>query len=188
MSSVLVLGGARSGKSRYAERLLSSSPDVVYLATGQVPSPDDPEWAARVASHRERRPSTWRTVESADVSEVLGELTELPQPPGVLVDCLGTWLTRVIDDADGWTHPRRGDEAVAALVPGLVTAVTAYPADVILVSNETGLGVVPDTPAGRFFRDSLGRLNCTMADACDRVVLVVAGRVVDLTGAERVDQ
>lgn len=186
MSSVLVLGGARSGKSRYAERLLASSRDVVYLATGRVPTPDDPEWTARVANHRERRPSGWRTVESTDVAGVLGELAALPAPPGVLVDCLGTWLTRVIDDAAAWTHPPRAEETVAALVPGLVAAVTEYPAQVVLVSNETGLGVVPGTLAGRIFRDSLGRLNCAMAEACDRLVLIVAGRVLDLTGTERV--
>lgn len=187
MTSVLILGGARSGKSRYAERLLMSNGAVVYLATGRPATPDDPEWATRVATHRERRPAGWHTVESWDVTGVLRDLACRAAPPAVLVDCLGTWLARVVDHADAWDHPVRAEQAVADRVPDLAAAVTRYPGDLALVSNETGLGVVPATPAGRMFRDELGRLNRVVADACDRVVLVVAGRVLDLTGAERVD-
>jgi adenosylcobinamide kinase/adenosylcobinamide-phosphate guanylyltransferase len=165
----LVIGGARSGKSRAAEALVSG--DVTYVATG-YPS-DDADWAARIAAHQARRPASWTTVESLDLVGVLSG----PGGP-VLVDCLTLWLTRILDQHDGWN---------LGVTPGveqeyadLVTAVRATTRDLVLVTNEVGQGVVPETPAGRLFRDEMGRLNQLVADACDDVVWCIAGRTVSL--------
>lgn len=180
MTSVLVLGGARSGKSRYAERLLSGHTQVRYLAPGPVPDGSDPDWSARVAEHRARRSPAWQTVETGDVA---GVLEQAPASTAVLVDCLGTWLTRRLDELDGWARPSHAAAGLDRDEQRLVAAVQGSCADVVLVSNEVGAGVVPASAAGRLFRDRLGRLNARMADCCDRLVLVVAGRVVELTGA-----
>jgi adenosylcobinamide kinase/adenosylcobinamide-phosphate guanylyltransferase len=176
----LLLGGARSGKSTRAEALLASEPAVRYVATGGTRD-EDPEWAARVAAHRARRPDGWTTLETLEVAEVLAE-----DGPPVLVDCLALWLTGVLDRAGAWqAEPGSAayDEAlgeVTARVDELVAAVTASPARVVLVSNEVGSGVVPATASGRLFRDLLGSLNAAVAIACDQVELVVAGRTVTL--------
>lgn len=162
---VLVLGGARSGKSAWAEQRLASEPAVLYVATAP-PRPEDPEWDERVARHRARRPDAWRTLETGDVT---GVLTSEPGP--VLVDDLGLWLTRVLDDADGWQ--RRGAEEAAA--DALVAAWSARTSSAVLVAPEVGGGVVPATPAGRLFRDALGTLTGRLAAASDEVVQVVAG-------------
>ena len=173
-SRTLVLGGARSGKSAEAERLLGAEPTVDYVATGGE-RPEDPEWVERVASHRGRRPTDWRTLECADLVGVLGS----PGPP-VLVDCLTLWLAGVLDRRRVWEG--------GALLPvreevaGLVEAVRRTPRRVVLVSNEVGSGVVPATASGRVFRDELGRLNAEVAAACEEVRLVVAGVPVVVKG------
>ncbi|MBN9756841.1 Nicotinate-nucleotide--dimethylbenzimidazole phosphoribosyltransferase [Pseudonocardia sp. Ae406_Ps2] len=173
----LVLGGTRSGKSRHAEELLEGLPcdaAVRYLATGRR-IPGDTDWDARIAAHAARRPAHWTT------EEVVGtELaTALARPGPVLVDDLATWLTGVLDDAGAWAAPVV-PAGVDAAVDGLVSAVAAAPGPLVLVSAETGLGVVPDTRAGRLFRDRLGELNAAVARVCDDVVLVVAGRALAL--------
>ena len=174
---ILVTGGVRSGKSAYAERSLTGHPAVTYFAPGPVPDPiADPEWAMRIAAHRERRPAHWTTVESADVA---GALRTLEQP--VLLDCLGTWLTRLIDDLRGWEHPLAdwaADWRTATDV--LVDAWRAFPYDAVAVTNEVGWGVVPAHASGRLFADLLGRVNQEMAAASDEVVLMVAGRPLRL--------
>lgn len=165
---VLVTGGVRSGKSRHAESLVSGA--VRYVAPG--PEQDDADWAARIATHRARRPATWETVETRNLAAALGS----EQP--VLVDCLGTWLTGVIDEAGRWDDPQ---DALAAWVDGLVDeAVAVMGTHVVLVTNEIGLGVVPEHRSGRLFRDLLGSVNQRFGAACDEVHLVVAGRVLRL--------
>ena len=189
----LVLGGVRSGKSHVAERLLAGAPCVTYVATGPLPSQDDPEWAERVRLHRERRPAHWTTVETTDLPQALRRATT-----PVLVDCLGTWLTSVLDDVgawsdDAWSDAARSDEPDGAEPPTrkrfddavdeLVEAWHAAVVPVVAVSNEVGSGVVPATASGRLFADELGRLNTRLSLASERVLLVVAGRVIDLAGA-----
>ncbi len=186
MTSRLIIGGARSGKSRHAEALLADAGEVTYVATSQG-RPDDAEWAARVAAHRARRPPTWRTLETLRVAEVLAE----PGPP-VLVDCLTVWLSRVMDEAacwpeepgEGWAMPTPGvgrepvlDPALmlASRVSALVEAVRLTTRDVVLVTNDVGQGLVPSTAGGRLFRDEMGILNLKVAAVCDEVWLVVAG-------------
>ncbi len=184
MTTTLVLGGVRSGKSRHAEALLAGPAPVTYIATGAPPDRADPggdlagdrEWADRVARHRARRPEHWTTLETLDLPGVLGR-----ERGRVLVDCLGEWLTRRADEI-GWAEPLLEDRLRDACDELLgVWATTA--ADVVLVSNEVGWGVVPASASGRLFRDVLGRLNAALAARADRVHLVVAGRVLDLSAA-----
>jgi adenosylcobinamide kinase / adenosylcobinamide-phosphate guanylyltransferase len=167
---VLVLGGARSGKSSCAERLLLAERDVDYVACGARPDDDDAEWADRVALHRARRPASWHTVETIDLPAVLGR-----RGPPVLVDCLTTWLARTMDDCGTWTEDLAADERLAAAVDAVVDAWTGSQRRVVGVSNEVGSGIVPATPSGRRFRDELGVLNARIAAASDRVWLVTAG-------------
>jgi adenosylcobinamide kinase / adenosylcobinamide-phosphate guanylyltransferase len=170
---ILVLGGIRSGKSRWAEtaiaQLSGAGQPVRYLATGTAGV--DAEWSARVATHRDRRPPHWSTVETDDVP---GELRSDPEPPTV-VDDMGGWLVAVMDRRGAWTGG-----SVAADVDDLLYAVGAFGAPLALVSPEVGLAVVPATESGRRFADELGTLNQRLAALCDRVVLVVAGQPLAL--------
>ncbi len=163
----LITGGARSGKSTFAESLLVGDA-VDYVATGYPASADDPDWADRVRNHQERRPAGWRTIETLDVSGVL--LADSRDP--VLVDCVGLWLTRTADATGAWLGTA---DAVEAQVTELLDAVSRTTRDVVLVTNEVGLGLVPETASGRWFRDALGRLNVGLAQRCDEVWLCVAG-------------
>jgi len=167
---VLVLGGARSGKSRYAEDLLRGRTDVDYVACGLVPDGSDPEWDDRVSLHRGRRPASWRTLETVDLPAVLGS----PGPP-VLLDCLSTWLARTMDDCGVWTDAPDADGRLAVAMDVAVEAWTGAARPVVAVSNEVGSGVVPATPSGRRYRDELGILNARIAAASDRVWLLTAG-------------
>lgn len=169
---ILVLGGIRSGKSQWAEaaiaELISERQPLRYLATG-ADGVDDNEWAARVAAHRERRPAHWSTVETTDVATQLRS----DVATATLVDDVGSWLTAAMDRAAAWTGG-----SVAGDVTGLLDAVEAFTAPLVLVSPEVGLTVVPATESGRRFADQLGALNQRLAAVCDRVVLVVAGQPV----------
>lgn len=158
----LVLGGARSGKSIVAERLVGSlSTSVTYLATAEFDA-EDLEFVGRIEQHRERRPETWSTVEAgSDLANQLA-LTE----GVVLVDSLGTWVA--------------AHDAFAVDVDALVDALARRQSDTVLVSEEVGLGVHPSTELGGSFRDALGLVNQRIADIADRVVLVVAGRIFPL--------
>jgi len=168
----LVIGGARSGKSEVAERLAASAAGdggaVVYIATAALDA-GDADMAVRIAAHRARRPPSWRTVECGGglVDAVAGS-----DPDGaMLVDSLGTWVAAA--------SPAFDVDARA-----LCDALIARRADTVVVSEEVGLGVHPSSETGRRFRDALGACNRSVADVSDRVLLVVAGRVLPL---ERVD-
>lgn len=165
-----MLGGARSGKSSYAEQLLAGERVVDYVACGTPPGPDDPEWAERVALHRVRRPASWRTVETLDLPDVLGR-----SGPPVLVDCLTTWLAGVMDECGVWAEAPGADDRLAAAVDDLLSAWTATRRRVVAVSNEVGSGIVPATSSGRRFRDELGVLNARVAASSQRVWLLTAG-------------
>ena len=172
---VLVLGGVRSGKSRHAEELIARHPNVVYVAVGLPPSGDDPDWAARVAAHKARRPASWRTVETGDLTTVLRNARS-----PMLVDCLGTWLSRVLDDVGAWERTRGWEHRLDDRLEDFLDAWASVRVPMVVVSNEVGSGVVPATVSGRLFRDVLGTLNNRVAAESDRVQLVVAGRVLDL--------
>ena len=183
MTTTLVLGGVRSGKSRHAEALLRDEPRVRYVATAEPLDEGDSAWAARVAAHQERRPEHWETVETLDLAEVIRS-AEVP----LLVDCLGVWLARTIDGLQGWEDEAATSRHLREAVADLCSAWTSARVDVVAVTNEVGLGVVPATVSGRLFRDELGRLNNAVSAVSDRVQLVVAGRVLDLSGAPVVDE
>lgn len=168
----LVLGGARSGKSRYAERLIASlpppwQPPWNYVATAE---PGDAEMAERIAAHRARRGTAWQTIEAP--RDLVGSLQSRYATP-VLIDCLTLWLSNlVLGAADIDTEISRFEHALAAVE-----------APVVMVANEVGYGLVPDYPLGRRFRDLQGMLNQRLAARADRVVLVVAGLPLALKGA-----
>jgi adenosylcobinamide kinase/adenosylcobinamide-phosphate guanylyltransferase len=178
----LVVGGARSGKSHVAEQLLAGYDAVTYVATGPLASEDDPEWARRVRQHRRRRPPHWATVETTDLADALRRATT-----PVLVDCLGTWLTAVLDDVGAWTDDDTGAaeplwrKRFTDRADELVEAWHSVTVPVVMVSNEVGSGVVPATASGRLFRDELGRLATRLSLASERVLLVAVGRTVDLS-------
>ena len=173
----LVTGGVRSGKSRYAEQLLSAHPRVSYLAPGPVPDPAaDPEWVARIAVHRARRPPGWRTVETTRLPEGLAACD-----PPLLVDSLGTWLTAVVDELGTWDVPLpEWQTSFDEELDRVVSAWRAVPGVAVAVTNEVGMGLVAEHRSGRVFADLLGRTNQAVAAASDHVVLVVAGRALHL--------
>jgi adenosyl cobinamide kinase/adenosyl cobinamide phosphate guanylyltransferase len=153
---VFVLGGARSGKSAHAESLVQAEPGPwVYVATAQA---HDDEMRARLAEHRARRPPGWRTIEAP-----LDLPAALAQPGPMLVDCLTLWLTNLmlVGREPDW--------------PALLAALDARAALTVFVSNEVGLGIVPDNALARAFRDAAGRLHQRLAARADRVLFMVAG-------------
>jgi adenosylcobinamide kinase / adenosylcobinamide-phosphate guanylyltransferase len=162
----LVLGGARSGKSRYAEGLIEGAArDAVYLATAEA---RDDEMAERIRHHHRRRaaqiPTRWETVEEPlALAASLAEMGRSGRP--ILVDCLTLWLSNLL----------LAGRDVAAEAAGLIAAIPGLASPVVLVSNEVGLGIVPDNALARDFRDHAGRLNQAAASVADRVVLVAAG-------------
>ena len=163
MTATLVLGGARSGKSGFAQKaaenaVLTGSP--VLIATGQA---FDDEMAERIARHQADRGESWTTVEAP--LALAEAIAALPADAVAVVDCLTLWLSNLMLD----------ERDIAAEAAALVEAVAACPARLWLVSNEVGLGLVPETPLGRRFRDEAGRLHQRLAQAVDEVYFVAAG-------------
>jgi adenosyl cobinamide kinase/adenosyl cobinamide phosphate guanylyltransferase len=172
MSSVpkltLVLGGARSGKSRYAESLISTLPSPwLYVATAEA---GDEEMTARISTHRARRGPDWRTIEAP--RHLVAALQKAGTMP-VVVDCLTLWLSNLM----------LADIDIEEETAYLERALAAAAAPVVLVANEVGSGIVPDHPLGRKFRDLQGMLNQRIAARADHVVLMVAGLPLALKGA-----
>src|SRR5438552_5252582 len=157
-----VLGGARSGKSRYAEGLvMDCAPPWIYIATAEV---HDGEMSAKIATHRNRRDGRWRTVEAPlDLPGAIAAHGNEEQ--AVLVDCLTLWLSNVM---------LAGRDLIAEQ-QRLITALGDASGPLVVVSNEVGLGIVPDNALAREFRDGQGRVNMQVAAMADRVVLIVAG-------------
>src|SRR5262245_2771558 len=158
----LVLGGARSGKSRFAENLITAAPGPwVYLATGEA---GDAEMAARIRHHRERRGKGWRTVE--EPLDLAGALHRAAgEGTAILVDCLTLWISNLM----------AAGRDVAAEAKRLIAALPKLSTPVIFVSNEVGLGIVPDNALARAFRDEAGRVNQAVAAAAHRVYFIASG-------------
>ena len=168
---ILVLGGARSGKSLVAENLLAGHADVDYIATAGHDTADA-EWAERIARHRERRPSHWRTLETTDLASVL---TSTGGGAAALIDSVTAWLSAVMDAAGAWDDSAQARERLAQQIDLVVGAWAATTRLVVAVSDEVGSGIVPDNCAARLFRDALGLLNQRLAASADQVWLVTAG-------------
>lgn len=168
MSLTLVLGGARSGKSRHAEELVERLPGPwSYIATAQA---YDEEMAERIALHRSRRGDGWQTLDAPH--ELAGALNGLPAGRPVLVDCLTLWLTnRMLAEAD-----------VEAESAALAEALAARDSETVVVSNEVGLSIVPENALARRFRDAQGRLNQMVAARADAVIFMVAGLPMRVKG------
>jgi adenosylcobinamide kinase / adenosylcobinamide-phosphate guanylyltransferase len=168
----LVLGGARSGKSRYAESLIAAlpppwQPPWAYVATAEAL---DAEMAQRIETHRARRGANWQTIEAPrDLAAALATSETM----AVLIDCLTLWLSNLL----------LADAEIEAEMMRLEAALAAAKMPVVLVANEVGLGIVPDHPLGRRFRDLQGLLNQRIAARADRVILMVAGLPLALKGA-----
>lgn len=169
MGLVFLVGGARSGKTALALGLAADSGGpVVVVATGEA---RDEEMAARIERHRAERPQDWSTLEvPVDLTRALAEA---PEDACVVVDCLTLWTSNALEA--GWS-----DEAVERAAGELAGLAAARSAPTLVVSNEVGLGIVPDTPLGRRYRDVHGRVNAVVAAAAERALLVVAGRTLEL--------
>jgi adenosylcobinamide kinase/adenosylcobinamide-phosphate guanylyltransferase len=171
-SVTLVLGGVRSGKSRWAQELAAKAARVAYVATAQ---PLDAEMVEKIRRHREERPNHWQTFEEP---LQLGQL--LTRHAAVfdvmLIDCLTIFVANLLETVE--SDPLSIERHIA----GFLDALCVSPASVVLVSNEVGSGVVPPYPAGRRFRDALGELNQRVAAIADNVVLLVAGLPLALKG------
>jgi adenosylcobinamide kinase/adenosylcobinamide-phosphate guanylyltransferase len=168
---ILVTGGVRSGKSAHAETLLADATAVTVVATGVVPDGSDPEWTRRIDAHRARRSPHWQTIESADLVAAFSQ-----SDPGssILLDSVGTWLAARLDVLQAWDQPPPTWEP--ALGAEIDRTLAALPADIVMVTDEVGLGGVGSHPSARLYADLLGDVNQRFAAACDQVHLVVAGR------------
>jgi adenosylcobinamide kinase / adenosylcobinamide-phosphate guanylyltransferase len=171
MPLTFLLGGARSGKSALAARLASEwEGPVLVLATAEAR--DDAELAVRIARHRHERPAAWTTVE--EPLDLVGELRRAPAGAFLVVDCLTFWAANALEAGRSHEQVERAAGEAAALAAGRASPT-------VVVSNEVGMGIVPDTPLGRSFRDLQGRVNTIFAARADRACLVVAGRALELT-------
>ncbi len=174
MKLTLILGGARSGKSTYAEKLAAQRHcDVLYVATAQA---WDEDMVSRIAAHQAQRPPHWRTLE-APVGVGKAILEALPADV-ILIDCLTLLASNVIaplDTTDQAVADRALNAEIGALCEAFITTTTACSAHWIIVSNEVGLGIVPAYPLGRIYRDALGRANQRLAALADQVFFMVAG-------------
>lgn len=182
MTRTLVLGGARSGKSAHAEGLAAASgKDVIYVATAQA---GDAEMAVRIARHRQQRNGNWTTVEEP---LSLGDAIARWSAPDrlILVDCLTIWLSNLLF-AEERTFPEVGEIDPPAIFheerEQFLRALDHAAGDLILVSNEVGMGVIPQGAISRWFVDEAGRLNQAIAARCERAVLVAAGLPLALKG------
>ncbi|RKO66466.1 bifunctional adenosylcobinamide kinase/adenosylcobinamide-phosphate guanylyltransferase [Desulfofundulus salinus] len=180
MALVLVLGGARSGKSNFAEELAASSGSrVVYVATAAA---GDDEMVRRIVNHRRRRPAGWLAVEEThQLERVIREYER--KADVLLIDCLTMWVTNLLLDeslpASGGTAEDK-ESFILEQARQLGRTAAASPARVIMVANEVGLGLVPDNALGRSFRDVAGRVNQLLAQEAEEVYLVVAGLPVEV--------
>lgn len=172
MAFILLLGGARSGKSALAMELAqrAASP-VTMVATAEA---RDPEMAERIAQHRRERPTTWTTVE--EPVALLDAVRAAPESALLVIDCLTLWVSNILDR-------QQPAGAIAATAVETARALAGRAAGAVVVSNEVGLGIVPGNPLARSYRDVLGRVNSIFAEHAQRVLLVVAGRIHELASA-----
>jgi adenosylcobinamide kinase/adenosylcobinamide-phosphate guanylyltransferase len=170
MAFILLLGGARSGKSALATELAKAggSP-VTVVATAQAL---DPEMSARIEQHRAARPSAWTTVE--EPLALLQAVERVPERDLLVIDCLTLWVSNLMGQGEA-------EPSIVAAATQTATALARRPTGAVVVSNEVGLGIIPTNPLARAYRDILGRVNAVFAAQAARAVLMVAGRLHELT-------
>ena len=169
---VLILGGVRSGKSRYAQQLASDTGKrVLFLATAEA---GDDEMKRRIARHKSSRPESWRTIE--EQMDIAGALRKnAARADAVIIDCITVWLSNML-----MHNEKLSEKEMTAEIDRLLDAYEQGEATYIIVSGEVGMGIVPEHPLGRIFRDYLGLANQRLAGKADRVVLMVVGIAMDL--------
>ncbi len=171
MAITLLVGGARSGKSARALQLASAwEGQVVFVATAEAR--EDEEMAARITRHRLERPASWRTVEAP--VDLVRAFDSIPSRAFVILDCLTLWVANALEA--GWR-----DEEVERAAAAVATIAASREQPTVVVTNEVGLGLVPQTPLGRSFRDLLGRVNAVFAAEAEQAYLMIAGRTLELT-------
>ena len=168
---ILVTGASRSGKSEYAESLaMKTTKSVIYLATAKT-DPEDAQWQARIAQHQQRRPQNWQTETKFDADLSL-YVAKASDTECLLIDSIGTWLANFLQlDRSDWSR----------ISHDFLTSIQTSKADIILVGEETGWGVVPAYPSGRLFRDRLGYFSRQIANIADTTYLVAGGHVLNLS-------
>jgi adenosylcobinamide kinase / adenosylcobinamide-phosphate guanylyltransferase len=172
MPYVLLLGGARSGKSTLANEIAArSSEPVTFIATAE---PRDGEMTDRIERHRGERPDSWTTIE--ETVDLLGAVTSAPGENLIVIDCLTLWVSNLVERA-------QRHEDVVAMADAVAKALAARDAAAVVISNEVGLGIVPDNKLARSYRDTLGSVNTVFAALAERTGLLVAGRVQELAAA-----
>ena len=171
---VLILGGVRSGKSRYAQQLAEAFQSVTFIATAQ--DRDDEEMRRKIARHRAERPASWSTIEEPiDLAHAI--TTCSPASDAIVIDCLTLFASNLLE-----LHPEQ-DDAAELHITSFLRALESCRCRILLVSNEVGSGVVPAFPSGRRFRDLLGEINQRLAARADTVTLMIAGLPLPLKGA-----
>ncbi len=181
---VLITGGARSGKSAFAERLAKSGARVLFVATAE---PLDEDMERRIAAHRRSRPQSWRTLEEPlNLPDAIAAELAAAEPPydTVLVDCLTIWTSNILlhhaVDGEDSLALANAERAAIAAAQELLDACALSSPRWLIVTNEVGLGVVPPSTLGRAYRDTLGRINALVASHADKVYLLTAGIPIDL--------
>jgi adenosylcobinamide kinase/adenosylcobinamide-phosphate guanylyltransferase len=176
---ILILGGVRSGKSDYAQHYAQKKANsVVFIATAEA---GDDEMAARIAMHKLKRPSHWKTIEAADtIGKVLVSLS--CDVEVVIIDCLTMLISNIMGEENGEKVQEEHRKRIHKEIEDILCAYEKGSTTLIIVSNEVGMGIVSPTPMGRFFRDELGTANRLIAEKADRVLLMVAGLPVDVKG------
>jgi adenosylcobinamide kinase / adenosylcobinamide-phosphate guanylyltransferase len=174
----LILGGARSGKSQYAQQMAEASGlPVCFVATATA---GDQEMAARISTHRANRPQAWRTLEAP---LKVGQAIRQANPPGlVLLDCLTLLASNVLGQFEEPVEQGDYETAMGAEIDALLEAFRHSEAEWLVISNEVGLGIVPASAAGRLYRDALGKANQSVAQAADVVVFMAAGIPMKIKG------
>ena len=176
MTLTLLIGGARSGKSKLALRLAAGqSSSVVFVATAQA---GDAEMADRIAVHRGERPAEWQTIEEPLL--LRNAIAEVESTACVVVDCLTLWTANALEAL--------GRDETEAQAAAAADAASARPGWTIVITNEVGLGIVPDNPLARSYRDLLGRVNTIWAEDADQVYLLVAGRALSLAKTDSLSE